>query len=283
MKRTTFLAAAVIALSAVGVLIAAEGNGPQQPWSKFKVHDMSRPQPPIVKPGTASTEETPGKPPDDAVVLFDGNNLDQWQAAGGGDPTFTLQDGVMLSTNLKDPTNNKYLESKKKFGDIQLHVEFNEPTPPQGEGQSRGNSGVYIMGLFETQVCDNFENKTYPDGQCGAIYGQYPPMVNVCRPPGQWQCYDIIFTRPRYEDGKLKEPAYITTIQNGVVIMNHQRIEGPTGHMIVAKYPDQPIPEKGPITIQYHGNPVKYRNIWVRELEAVYRQQQTGQPVPAAG
>src|SRR6202000_1573482 len=117
------IAAAIVGLSLVGVLIAEEG-GPQQPWSKYKVHDMSRPVPPIITPGTFSSEEAPGKPPSDAIVLFDGKDLSHWQAQGGGDPTFTLQDGVMLSTNLNDPKNNKYLESKDSFGDVQLHVEF---------------------------------------------------------------------------------------------------------------------------------------------------------------
>ena len=134
-----------------------------------------------MTPGTFSTADQPGKPPSDAVVLFDGTDLSHWQAKGGGDPTFTLQDGVMLSSNLKDPKNNKALESKDKFGDVQLHVEFATPTPPKGDSQGRGNSGVFLMGLFETQVLDNFNNPTYPDGQCGAVYGQYPPMVNACR------------------------------------------------------------------------------------------------------
>lgn len=259
-------------------------EGPQQPWSKYKVHDMSRPVPPIVTPGTASTPEAPGKAPSDAIVLFDGTDLSHWQAAGGGEPTFTLKDGVMLSSNLANPKNNKYLESKDQFGDAQVHVEFATPTPPQGSSQGRGNSGVFLMGKFEIQVLDNFDNPTYPDGQCSAVYGQYPPEVNACRPPGQWQTYDIIFHRPRYAEGKLAEPAYVTVLQNGVLTQDHQRIEGPTGHHMVAKYPEK-FPEKGPLQLQFHGNPVQYRNIWVRPLEALERQQQTGEvaeaPTPA--
>jgi hypothetical protein len=237
---------------------------------------MERPVPPIVTPGTASTADQPGKPPSDAIVLFDGTSLDAWQAKGGGEPTFTLKDGEMLSTNLKDPSNNKYLQSKQQFGDVQLHVEWAEPTPPKGDSQGRGNSGVFLMGQFETQVLDSYDNRTYADGQCGGIYGQYPPMVNVCRPPGEWQTYDFVFTTPRYgEDGKMTEPAYITTLQNGVVIQMHQRIEGPTGHMIVAHYTDDKL-EKGPIELQFHGNPVRYRNIWVRPLEGLEKFQLTG-------
>jgi len=256
-KLTVTVCAAGLGVAGA-IVLAQEGGGPQQPWSKFKVHDMTRPQPPIVTPGTFSTPDQPGKPPSDAIVLFDGKDMNHWQAKGGGDPTFTLQDGVMLSTNLQDPSNNKYLQSKDQFGDVQLHVEWSEPTPPKGDSQGRGNSGVFMMGLFETQVLDNYQNPTYPDGAC------------------------IIFTTPRYQDGKMTEPAYITTLQNGVIIQNHQRIEGPTGHMIVAHYPDTML-EKGPIELQFHGNPVRYRNIWVRPLEALEKQQQTGEvAAPAA-
>jgi hypothetical protein len=278
-RRKIARVAGVAGLAVAGALVFAEGNGPQQPWSPFKVHDMSRPKPPIVTPGTASTAETPGQPPSDAIVLFDGKDMNEWQAAGGGDPTFKLVDGVMLSNG------PKYLESKRKFGDVQVHVEWAEPAEVHGDsqGQGRGNSGVFLMGVFETQVLDNYNNPTYADGQCGAIYGQYPPQVNVCRPPGEWQTYDIIFHHPRYENGKLTEPAYITTLQNGVLLQDHQRIEGPSGHMRVAKYPDKPL-EEGPLCLQYHNNPVRFRNIWVRPLEALEIQQQTGKvPEAAAG
>jgi len=272
-RRNLVWAGCVLAVGLGGVY-AAE-NGPPQPWSKWKVHDMTRPAPPVVTPGTSSTQDQPGKPPSDAMVLFDGTDMSHWQAEGGGEPTFTLQDGVMLSSNLKDPKNNKYLESKDRFGDVQVHVEWSEPTPASGSSQGRGNSGVFLMGKFEIQVLDNFNNPTYPDGQCSAIYGQYPPQVNVCRPPGEWQTYDIVFTHPRYEGSEVKEPAYVTVLQNGVLTQNHQRIEGPTGHMIVAKYPSS-FPEKGPLQLQFHGNPIRYRNIWVRPLKALEHQQQTG-------
>jgi hypothetical protein len=280
-KRSAKIAGAVGVVLAGMLAIAAEEGGPQQPWSKWKVHDMKRPAPPIVTPGTASTNDAPGKAPSDAIVLFDGTDLSKWQAEGGGEPTFTLQDGIMLSTNLKNPKNNKYLVSKDEFGDVQVHVEWAEPTPPQGSSQGRGNSGVFLMGKFEVQVLDNYNNPTYPDGQCSSVYGQYPPIVNVCRPPGEWQTYDIIFHRPRYEDGKLVQPAYETVLQNGVVTQDHQRIEGPTGHMTVAHYPAS-FPEKGPLALQFHGNPVKFRNIWVRPLETLEHQQQTGEVAEAA-
>jgi len=287
-RRRLARAACLAAVGLAGaIVVAAEKIGPQQPWSSFKVHDMTRPAPPVVTPGTFSTPEQPGKPPSDAIVLFDGKDLSQWEAVDGaalargkgvgeGEPTFKVEDGVALSYG------PKYMETKEKFGDVQLHLEWAEPTPPKGDSQGRGNSGVFLMGRFETQVLDSFNNPTYPDGQCGAIYGQYPPQVNACRPPGEWQVYDIIFHHPRYEGDKLVEPAYITTIQNGVLLQDHQRIEGPTAHMRVASYPENDKLESGPIALQYHGNPVRYRNIWVRPLEALQEQQHSGKVPDAA-
>lgn len=272
-RRRLARVACVAALSVAGaIVVAAEHVGPQQPWSSFKVHDMTRPAPPVVTPGTASTPEQPGKPPSDAVVLFDGTDLSKWQAVGGGEPTFKVENGVALSYG------PKYMETKEQFGNVQLHIEWAEPTPPKGDSQGRGNSGVFLMGKFETQVLDSYNNPTYPDGQCGSVYGQYPPQVNACRPPGEWQAYDIVFHHPRYDGDKMVEPAYITTFQNGVLLQDHQRIEGPTGHMTVAHYPDAEKLklEKGPIALQYHGNPVRFRNIWVRPLEALDEQQHTG-------
>jgi hypothetical protein len=286
-RRTMVRIACVAAVGVAGMVALAEGEklGPQQPWSKWRVHDMTRPAPPIVTPGTPSTQDQPGKPPSDAIVLFDGTNMDNWTVQGKPDPSpWILENGYMIA-------NKTYIQTKQEFGDIQLHVEWTEPAvtdPNKQKSQGRGNSGVFLMGKFEMQVLDNYDNPTYPDGQCASIYGQYPPMVNVCKPPGEWQTYDIIFHRPRYEDGKLAEPAYVTILQNGVLVEDHQRLEGPTGQMTVAKYPAS-MPDKGPIALQFHGNPIKYRNIWVRPLEALAHQQQTGEvagapaaPAPAA-
>ena len=273
-RRVTLVCSAAVALAAVCTFAQRE-SGPPQPWSKFKVHDMSRPAPPVVTPGTPSTAEQPGKPPSDAIVLFNGTDLAGWQAAGGGEPTWNVKDGVMLSAGGKD------IETKAKFGDIQLHIEWAEPTPPEGSSQGRGNSGVFLNGMFEIQVLDNYNNPTYPDGQCGGIYGQYPPEVNACLPPGTWQTYDIIFRHPRVKDGKVVEPAYVTVLQNGVLLQNHQRIEGPTGHMMVAQYGDN-LPDHGPVRLQFHGNPIRYRNLWVRKLHNLEVQQQTGE-VAAVG
>jgi hypothetical protein len=264
-------------LAVVGMVSAsafAEGDGPPQPWSKWKVHDMARPMAPVVTPGTPSTPEQPGKAPSDAIILFDGTNLDQWVALDGKAPGFKLEDGVMVA-------NKAYIRTKQEFGDVQMHVEWMEPSA-KGDSQGRGNSGIFFMGEFETQVLDNFKNPTYADGACGSIYGQYPPQVNACLPPGTWQTYDLVFHRPRYEGNTLKEPAYITVIQNGVLVQDHHRIEGPTAHMHVASYPSKAMPEKGSIHLQFHGNPVKYRNIWVRPLEALEHQQETGDVASSA-
>ena len=270
-QRKLIGAACVAAVGVAGALaLAQERLGPQQPWSKYRVHDMTRPAPPIVTPGTPSAQDQPGKAPSDAIVLFDGKSMDEWVSDRGNGPApWTIEEGAMVSAK-------QSIHSKQQFGDIQLHVEWSEPTPAKGESQERGNSGVFLMGRFEMQVLDNYNNPTYPDGQCGGIYGQYPPQVNVCLPPGQWQTYDFIFHRPRYQDGKLVEPAYVTTLQNGVLLQDHQRMEGPTGHMTVAKYP-RSMPDKGPVGLQFHNNPVRFRNIWVRPLEKLEIQQHTGQ------
>ncbi|HXE53613.1 MAG TPA: DUF1080 domain-containing protein [Tepidisphaeraceae bacterium] len=254
------------AAALVGVVFAADAK---QPWSKWLVHDMKRPAAPVVTPGTFSTEQEPGKPPSDAIVLFDGRSLDQWEADRGGPAPWAVQDGSM--TTQKDG-----IHTKQKFGDMQLHIEWAEPTPARGESQGRGNSGVFLMGVFEIQVLDSYQNATYPDGQCGAIYGQYPPQANVCRPPGQWQTYDIIFHAPRYRQGQEPVPGYVTVLQNGIVVQDHQTIHGPTGVGAVAKYPES-MPSEGPIGLQFHGNAVRYRNIWVRPLAALEHQQQTGE------
>ena len=205
------------------------------------------PEPPVVTPGQA------GGPPSDAIVLFDGTNLDAWE---GGD-AWKIEKGYAI-------TQQRSIHTKQGFGDCQLHLEFATPSEVVGSGQGRGNSGVYLMGKYEVQVLDSYNNQTYFDGQCGAIYKQQPPTVNACRPPGEWQTYDIIFTAPRFDqDGKLTQPAYVTVIQNGVVIHNHLELHGGT-------FWDQPPhyeahPEKLPLTLQFHGNPVRYRNIWIRE------------------
>ena len=262
-KSAVLLAAGALALGAV--VYAQERQGPQQPWSKWHVHDMSRPTPPIITPPTPSTQEQPGQPPSDAIVLFDGKDLSHWQSPDGSPPTFTLQDGVMLSTNLKNPRNTKDVQSKEKWGDIQLHLEWSEPTPPKGTSQGRGNSGILFFGIYEVQVLDSYKDDTYADGQCGAIYGQYPPLVNACRPPGEFQTYDIVFHAPLFDDQKkVIRPGTFTVFQNGVLIQDHVQLTGTTAHGHEPRYDYfQPT---GKLQIQDHGNKVRYRQIWIRKL-----------------
>lgn len=223
----------------------------------WKAHDWERPRPPIVTPGASNL---PLAPPSDAIVLFDGKNLDQWRANDGGPAKWIIKDEVMESV-----PGSGYIYSAPTFGDAQVHVEWATPIKVQGKSQGRGNSGVFLQGLFEIQVLDSFDNITYADGQAGALYGQYPPLVNASRKPGEWQSYDIIYRRPHYqEDGKLLQPARLTVLHNGVLIQDNVRALGPTSWIQHGTY--QKTPEKLPLSFQDHGNPVRYRNVWVREL-----------------
>ncbi len=236
------------------------GDAPDEhhPWA---VHDRNRPQPKLVTPGTFSTQEQPGKPPSDAVVLFDGTNLSHWEAdEGEGVPTkWVIRNGAMECV-----PGSGYIRTKDKFGDCQLHVEWAAPTNVQGESQGRGNSGVFLMGLVEIQVLDNYNNPTYADGFAGSVYGVNPPLANALRPPGEFQTYDIVFRRPIYKDGVALDPGHVTVFLNGVLVQDHTMLEGATGHRVRAK--PVPFPETGPLKLQDHGNPVRYRNIWYRPL-----------------
>lgn len=206
------------------------------------------PEPRVIDPGPI------GGPPSDAVVLFDGKDMSQWN---GGDK-WEVKEGYAVAQG-------GGINSKQSFGDCQLHVEWAAPEEVKGEGQGRGNSGIYLMERYEVQVLDSYDNKTYFDGQAGAIYKQRPPLVNACRKPGEWQSYDILFTAPRFDDeGKLTKPGYITVLHNGVVVQNHFELMGGTFYERPPAYSAHP--SKAPIHIQFHGNPVRFRNIWVREL-----------------
>jgi len=235
---------------------------PAQVDTRWKIHDLNRPVPPVIEPGTASTQETPGRAPSDAVVLFDGKDLSQWAATDNGPAKWKVESGyfeVVPKTG--------FIHTREAFGDCQLHVEFAAPNPPKGESQGRGNSGVFLQGLYETQVLDSYQNKTYADGQAAAIYGQYPPLVNASRPPGHWQIYDIIFHGPRFDaSGKLTRPARETVLHNGVLVQDNVELTGPTAHG--ERPPYKATPEKLPLALQDHGDPVRYRNIWIRELKS---------------
>ena len=229
------------------------------PGGKWHINDMKRPAPPVVRPGTYPTPETAGTPPSDAVVLFEGKDTSQWQGEHGVPAPWKVENGAMISAQTD-------IITKQEFGDIQLHVEYAEPTPAAGSSQGRGNSGIYLMGLFEIQVLDNFQNLTYPDGQAGAVYSQMPPMANACRPPGEWQTYDIAFTAPRLDAGRhVSTPAYVTVFHNGVLVQNHTAILGPTGPGRLANY-DSVHTEKGPLKLQFHHNAVRYRSVWLRPI-----------------
>lgn len=235
---------------------------PLIPGMPYHVHDGNRPQPPIVTPGTFSSQEAPGTPPSDAVVLFDGTDLSKWKSAGkaGGDAKWKVENGVM---EVVPGTGD--IETREHFGDAQIHLEWAAPTVVKGESQGRGNSGVFLMGLYEIQVLDCFDNPTYPDGTTGAIYGQYPPLVNACRKPGEWQVYDILWKAPRFQSGKLLSPAVVTVLLNGVVLHHAVSPQGPTQHRLVAAYHEHP--PVGPLRLQDHGDLVRFRNIWYRPIK----------------
>jgi hypothetical protein len=233
-----------------------------QPNGKWHVHDGLRPQPKVITPPTPSTEAKPGTPPSDAIVLFDGKNLDQWRKGKDEPAGWDVIDGAMV---VKKGAGDIF--TKGEFGDCQLHVEWSAATPPRGDSQARSNSGIFLFGRYEFQVLDCYENPTYPDGQAGSIYGQTPPLVNASRKPGEWQTYDIIFTAPRFAGEKLEKPAYVTIIHNGIIVQDHTELTGDTPHRQVGTY--KPHGPKGPIKLQDHGDPVRFRNIWIRELKPV--------------
>lgn len=241
-------------------LIVGSRANAQESVFKWKQHDRSRPEPPVVTPGEFSTQDHPGNPPSDAVVLFNGRDMAGWKSIKGGSAPWKAGDGYFeVAPGTGD------IETERSFGDFQLHVEWATPDPPRGQDQDRGNSGVFLQGLYEVQVVDSYHSKTYPDGQAGSMYGQYPPLVNVCRPPGQWQVYDIIFHAPRFmPNGSLLQPAHVTVLQNEVVVQDHVALTGPTAHM--QRPPYEPGVVKGPLRLQDHNHPVRYRNIWIREL-----------------
>lgn len=205
------------------------------------------PEPPVVTPGEN------GAAPSDAIVLFDGKDL---SAFNGGDK-WEIKDGYAV-------VRGGGLTSKQAFGDCQLHFEFASPEEVKGNGQGRGNSGFYLMGRYEIQVLDSYNNPTYFDGQAASVYKQQPPTVNASRKPGEWQTMDIIFTAPKFDDdGKVTKPAAVTVLHNGIVVHNHFELQGSTSYIEAAKYSKHP--DKLPLSIQDHGNPVRYRNIWIRE------------------
>jgi hypothetical protein len=232
---------------------------PPIPGQKWRVHDVDRPHPPVITPGA-----TPGAPPSDAIVLFDGKDLSKWaQRTQSGelvDSKWPVRDGY-FETGAKTGS----MITRESFGDVQLHVEWAAPPVVSGSSQGRGNSGVIIMGLYEVQVLDMYDNRTYPDGGAASLYGQWPPLVTAPRRPGEWQTYDIVFEAPRFEGEKLVKPAFVTVFWNGVLAHNRKELAGPTMHRQAPRY--SPHDAELPLTLQDHSNPVRYRNIWVRRLK----------------
>jgi len=233
---------------------------PYLPNSQWRVHDGDRPHPQIVAPGASY-----GKPPSDAIVLFDGSDLSEWSTRSPDGETWLLKDGAIVipkSDKRRKPT----LVSNREFGDIQLHIEWQSPAVGVSNSQGRGNSGIFFMEKYEVQILDSYENVTYADGQASALYGWKPPLVNASREPGTWQTYDIIFEAPEFGDaGELISPAYVTVFHNNVLTQHRQKYLGISTFRKVSTYvAHEP---KGRIALQDHSNPVSFRNIWVRELD----------------
>jgi Domain of Unknown Function (DUF1080) len=227
----------------------------QSPNGDPKLTEIWDPVPKVITPGS-----TAANAPSDALVLFDGKNFSHWMAVKGGEAKWKLEENAMTVVG---GTGN--IQTKQGFGDCQLHIEWRTPAEVKGEGQMRGNSGIFFMGLYELQVLDNYNNRTYSNGQAGSMYKQRIPLVNACRPPGEWQSYDVIFTAPRFNtDGTVKSAARITVLHNGVLVQNNIELWGPTEYIGIPKY--KMHAEKLPIELQDHGNPTSYRNIWIREL-----------------
>jgi hypothetical protein len=223
---------------------------------QWEVHDMNRPRPAVVTPGAENH-----LPPSDAIVLFNGTDLSAWKSGrDGNDARWKVENGYMEVTR-----NGGDILTKESFGSCQLHIEWATPEVVRGDSQGRGNSGIFLMNHYEVQVLDCYDNDTYPDGQAGAIYGQKPPLVNVCRKPGQWQTYDIIFHAPVFKGGAVEKPATVTVLHNGVLVQDHWQIEGTTFHKERARY--EPHADKQPLRLQDHGNPMRFRNIWIRPLD----------------
>jgi len=215
--------------------------------------ELWEPRPAPVTPGTSTS------PPSDALVLFDGKNLDEWQAVRGGQAPWEVKDGAFTVTK-----GTGDIKTKRTFGDVQLHIEWRTPAGIESEGQGRGNSGLFLQERYELQILDSYENQTYANGQAGAVYKQHIPLVNASRAPGEWQTYDVIYIAPRFgESGRVVSPARITVLHNGVLIQNQVEIMGATEFIGLPKYTPH---GKGAIQLQDHGNPVSFRNIWIREL-----------------
>jgi len=239
---------------------AADGykDTPLIPGTKWHVHDPDRPKPRIITSGKTFSDMA--APPSDAIVLFDGKDLSKWKQGDGSDAKWKIENGYMEVV-----PKSGILRTRDEFSDFQLHIEWATPVKVEGKGQGRGNNGLNIFGRYEIQILDSYNNETYSDGQAAAIYGQTPPLVNASRAPGEWQSYDVIWEGPRWDaEGKLEKKAYVTVLHNGVVVHHRRELHGFVQHRTVGDYNQRR--EKGPIELYEHGNPVRFRNIWIRPL-----------------
>lgn len=244
-------------ITLAGLLCALSAAASGQAHRSWPVHALDRPRPPVVDPGP---EPPAAAPPADAVVLFDGRDLGAWTGSDGGPARWIVRDGHMVVAG-----GTGSIRTRREFGHVQLHLEWAAPAEVRDTGQGRGNSGVFLMGRYEIQVLDSWRNETYADGQAAALYGQHPPLANASRPPGAWQAYDIVFRPPRFTpQGTVLDSARVTVYHNGVVVHDAVAFTGSTAHGRPAAY--EPHPARGPLVLQDHGNPVRFRNVWVREL-----------------
>ena len=266
LNKVSSVAAPLWILACSSAAVMADGpfyGDPPDATHPWAVHDMNRPQPPVVTAGTFSSAAQPGRPPSDAIILFDGTaaTLAKWEAdKTPAEPT----KWIVKDSSLQCVPGSGYIRTKESIGDCQLHVEWAAPTKVEGGSQGRGNSGIFLMGQTEIQVLDNYNNPTYADGAAGSVYGVNPPFANALNAPGEWQVYDIIFRRPVFKDGVMLDSGHFTVMLNGVVVQDATPLEGGGGHRGRSK--DHPLLDKGPLKLQDHGNPVRYRNIWYRPL-----------------
>jgi len=238
----------------IGCLATSLGLAAQQREGDPTLTEVWEPEPPVVVPGEGTA------PPSDAIVLFDGSDLSHWRQVDGSGAKWRVENGAFTVA-----AGSGNIETRDGFGDVQLHIEWRTPAVVKGEGQGRGNSGVFLQKRYEVQVLDSHDNRTYSNGQAASIYKQHIPLVNASRGPGEWQVYDIVFRAPRFTaDGALQSPAYLTVFHNGVLVQNHVELTGPTEYIGTPVY--QAHPPKLPLELQDHGNPVSFRNIWIREL-----------------
>lgn len=255
-----FILAMFVALTVVCENKTQEGGSKNLPEQEWEIHDTNRPLPPTVDPGPAGP---PIPPPSDAIVLFDGKDLSQWESNKQGPVQWKAEEEYI---EVVKKTGG--IRTIEKFGDCQLHIEWATPVVLTRKDQGRGNSGVFLMSVYEVQILDGYDNRTYADGMAGAVYGQFPPLINACRPPGEWQTYDIVFHRPHFNDqGKLTRPAMVTVFHNGILVQDHVELMGPTDHK--KRPPYKAHPERMPLMLQDHGNPVRFRNIWIRDLKVL--------------